>query len=85
VLDPHMVLSRMSWHKGYLGIRRRLAQDSGMRDAQFGLSQRSPSLPLQYRQCRSRVRDCQCVPDMHVGCGFLWQRSSLVNRSMSVT
>ena len=45
--------------------------------SQGGASQRSPSLPLQCRQCRSRGRDW--VPDMQVY-GFL--RQGLVNRSM---
>jgi hypothetical protein len=45
--------------------------------SQGGASQRSPSLPLQCRQCRSRGKDW--VPDMQVY-GFL--RQGLVNRSM---
>jgi hypothetical protein len=72
----------MGFHD-YVGIRRasrvvnrmrdgRLRKDLRavirMRAGEVGVSQMSPSLPLQCRQCRIRGRDR--VPYMQLGCGF---------------
>jgi hypothetical protein len=53
----------------YVSIWKALRAVSRMHAGQVGASQRSPSPPLQCRQCRTRGRDL--IPDMQVGCGFL--------------
>jgi hypothetical protein len=53
----------------YVGLRKALRAVIRMRASQAGAwQQRSPSLPLQCRQCRSRGRDL--APDMQVRCGM---------------
>jgi hypothetical protein len=54
---------------GYVGLRKALRAVIRMRAGQVGAWQRSPSLPLQCRQCRICERDW--VPDMQLVCGFM--------------
>jgi len=80
---PQVGLKSVVFHE-YVSIRKPL-EISRVHTSHVGVSQRSPSLPLQCRQCRIRGRDM--VPDMHVGCGFFFvlvdehRRTNLVRRS----